>query len=102
MSSGSATVPEVTSFIPRRSTRAENWSGPRAAAASNHGQFMTRPDGFTIAARRCSGAMYRPPELASLRAELRAAGLFEHREVRSWLKLGVLLSGLAASFVMIA
>ncbi|MEO8698472.1 MAG: acyl-CoA desaturase [Kofleriaceae bacterium] len=35
--------------------------------------------------------MYRPPELGTLRNELRAAGLFEHREIRSWLKLGVLL-----------
>jgi len=32
------------------------------------------------------------PKLDSLRAELRAAGVFEHRELRSWLKLGFLLS----------
>jgi fatty acid desaturase len=37
--------------------------------------------------------MSRPPELGTLRNELRAAGLFEHRELRSWLKLGVLLGG---------
>ena len=35
------------------------------------------------------------PELASLRAELRAAGVFEHHEVRSWLKLAFLLGGVA-------
>ena len=39
--------------------------------------------------------MSRPPELGSLRNELRLAGLFEHHELRSWLKLGVLLSGIA-------
>jgi len=39
--------------------------------------------------------MSRPPELGTLRAELRAAGLFEHRELRSWLKLAFLLSGTA-------
>jgi fatty acid desaturase len=43
--------------------------------------------------------MYRPPELGTLRNELRAAGLFEHRELRSWLKLGVLLSGTAVCLV---
>lgn len=41
------------------------------------------------------------PELGSLRQELRAAGVFEHQEVRSWLKLGVLLSGVAASIYVI-
>jgi fatty acid desaturase len=42
------------------------------------------------------------PELSSLRNELRLAGVFEHREGRSWLKLGVLLTGIAGCFVMIA
>src|SRR5262245_41381003 len=42
------------------------------------------------------------PELASLRRELHRAGAFEHRECRSWLKLGVLLAGLAGCFVTIA
>ncbi len=36
------------------------------------------------------------PELGKLRAELREAGLFEPRELRNWLKLSVLLSGIAA------
>jgi len=40
--------------------------------------------------------MSRLPELGTLRAELRIAGVFEHRELRSWLKLGFLLSGTAA------
>jgi fatty acid desaturase len=35
------------------------------------------------------------PELGTLRSELRAAGVFEHRELRSWLKLAVLFSALA-------
>lgn len=35
------------------------------------------------------------PELGDLRAELRAAGLFEHRELRSWLKLAVMFVALA-------
>src|SRR5262245_1641715 len=34
--------------------------------------------------------MQRLPELGTLRAELRAAGVFEHRELRSWLKLAFL------------
>jgi fatty acid desaturase len=42
------------------------------------------------------------PELGSLRAELRAAGLFEHRELQSWLKLAFLLCGVAGSLVGIA
>ena len=33
------------------------------------------------------------PELATLRARLKAAGLFEYREGRTWLKLAVLLTG---------
>ena len=32
-------------------------------------------------------------ELGSLRAELRIAGVFEYRELRSWLKLGAMLGG---------
>ncbi len=42
------------------------------------------------------------PELANLRAELRAAGVFEFRELRSWLKLGLLLSGVTLCLVGIA
>jgi fatty acid desaturase len=42
------------------------------------------------------------PELGSLRSELRAAGLFEHRELRSWLKLAVLLAGIAGCLVALA
>ena len=42
------------------------------------------------------------PELGSLRQELRAAGVFEHRELRSWLKLGVLLSGIAVCIAVIS
>jgi fatty acid desaturase len=37
------------------------------------------------------------PELGSLRAELRDAGVFETRELRSWLKLALLSVGVAAS-----
>ena len=39
------------------------------------------------------------PELGGLRAELRAAGAFQHHELRSWMKLAVLGSSLAACFV---
>lgn len=46
--------------------------------------------------------MSRPPELGSLRLELRAAGVFEHRELRSWIKLGVLLAGIAGCLVALA
>ena len=42
------------------------------------------------------------PDLGALRAELRTAGVFEHRELHGWLKLAVLLAGLAACFVGIA
>jgi fatty acid desaturase len=42
------------------------------------------------------------PELGSLRAELRAAGVFEHRELRGWLKLLFLFSCIAACFTGIA
>jgi fatty acid desaturase len=40
--------------------------------------------------------MQHQPELADLRAALRAGGVFEHQELRSWLKAFVLLSGVAA------
>ena len=43
-----------------------------------------------------------PAELRELRAELRAAGLFEHCELRSWLKLGVLMGGVAACLAAMA
>ena len=36
------------------------------------------------------------PELGSLRAELRDAGVFEHRELQSWLKLLFLFAGVAS------
>ncbi|HEY0191384.1 MAG TPA: acyl-CoA desaturase [Kofleriaceae bacterium] len=39
------------------------------------------------------------PELGGLRAELRASGCFEHHELRTWLKLVVLGSALAATLV---
>ncbi|MDB4954395.1 MAG: fatty acid desaturase [Myxococcales bacterium] len=39
------------------------------------------------------------PELGSLRNELRDAGLFEHRELRSWLKLAAMLVALAVAFL---
>ncbi|MCX5748335.1 MAG: fatty acid desaturase, partial [Proteobacteria bacterium] len=42
------------------------------------------------------------PELGLLRGELKAAGLFEHHELRSWIKLGFLMSVVAACFVGIA
>jgi fatty acid desaturase len=42
------------------------------------------------------------PELGALRAELHAAGVFDHCELRSWLKLAFLLSCFAASLVGIA
>jgi fatty acid desaturase len=35
------------------------------------------------------------PELGSLRSELRSAGVFEHHELRGWLKLSFLLGGTA-------
>jgi len=41
-------------------------------------------------------------ELGSLRAELKAAGMFEHREARSWIKLAGMLLALAACLVGIA
>jgi len=46
--------------------------------------------------------MSRLPELGTLRTELRLAGMFEPRELRNWLKLGVLLTGTAACLVAIA
>jgi fatty acid desaturase len=42
-------------------------------------------------------SMSKLPELGTLRTELRAAGTFEHCELRSWLKLSVLMTGAAAS-----
>ncbi len=41
------------------------------------------------------------PELGALRSELRLAGVFEHHEARSWLKLGVLATVVAACLVSI-
>jgi fatty acid desaturase len=42
------------------------------------------------------------PELGALRGELRAAGLFEHHELRGWLKLTAILAGVAACLVGLA
>jgi len=42
------------------------------------------------------------PDLGSLRAELRAAGVFEHHELRSWLKLALLFGGVAGCLIGIA
>lgn len=42
------------------------------------------------------------PELGSLRQELRLAGVFDHREVRSWLKFALLVGGTAACLVTIS
>ena len=47
-------------------------------------------------------AMATAPELGDLRAELRAAGVFEFREVRTWFKLGAMAIALAACLVTIA
>lgn len=41
-------------------------------------------------------------EMGSLRAELRIAGVFEYRELRSWLKLGAMVAALAGCLVGIA
>ena len=46
--------------------------------------------------------MSRLPELGTLRSELRAAGLFEHCELRGWLKLALFVAGTAACFVAMA
>ncbi len=42
------------------------------------------------------------PELGTLRAELRAAGVFEHHELRSWLKLAGFFAGVALCLIGIA
>jgi fatty acid desaturase len=42
------------------------------------------------------------PKLSSLRAELRDAGVFEHRELRSWLELAAMVVVLVACFVAMA
>ncbi len=42
------------------------------------------------------------PELGSLRTELRNAGVFEHREIRSWLKLALLVSLTAGCLFVIS
>ena len=46
--------------------------------------------------------MQRVPQLGSLREELRAAGMFEHHEARSWLKMLFLLGVTAACLVGVA
>jgi fatty acid desaturase len=43
-----------------------------------------------------------PPKLGTLRIELAEAGLFEHRELRSWGKLAVLLGAIAGGLTAIA
>jgi fatty acid desaturase len=47
------------------------------------------------------GRMRSLPELGQLRAELRAAGVFEHCEAQSWIKLALLGAGMAACLVAI-
>ncbi len=42
------------------------------------------------------------PKLGALRIELASAGVFEHRELRSWGKLAVLLAAIAAGLTAIA
>jgi fatty acid desaturase len=42
------------------------------------------------------------PDLAGLRSELRDAGMFERRELRSWLELAVLATALAACLVAVS
>ncbi len=42
------------------------------------------------------------PDLGSLRTELRAAGVFAHRELHSWLELALLFAGVAACLYGIA
>jgi fatty acid desaturase len=42
------------------------------------------------------------PKLGALRIELAAAGVFEHHELRSWGKLGVLLAAIASGLTAIA
>jgi fatty acid desaturase len=46
--------------------------------------------------------MSRLPELGTLRSELRAAGVFEHRELRGWLKLAAFAIGIAACLTAMA
>ena len=41
------------------------------------------------------------PELSTLRGELRTAGVFEHSELRSWLKLGFMLAVVVTGLVAI-
>src|SRR5262245_20680827 len=41
------------------------------------------------------------PDLKDLRAEMRAAGLFDHRELRGWMKLALLLGGYAGCLLAI-
>lgn len=45
--------------------------------------------------------MNRPPDLTTLRAELRLAGVFETREAANWFKVAVLVTGLVASLVAV-
>jgi fatty acid desaturase len=41
------------------------------------------------------------PELGTLRAELRDAGVFEHAELSNWLKLGILSAGFTGSLLAV-
>src|SRR5882757_11447899 len=63
------------------------------------GHFMTRSWWSPFVIRSMFIKMNALPELGGLRAELRAAGAFDHHEVRSWLKLAVLGAGLAACLI---
>lgn len=51
---------------------------------------------------RPSRTRHARPELGSLRAELRAAGVFHHREARTWGLLAVLLTAIGAGLTAIA
>jgi fatty acid desaturase len=42
------------------------------------------------------------PELGELRSELRAAGIFDHREARTWIKVGLLVIGISGCLVGMA
>src|SRR4051794_30604402 len=68
-----------------------SWRGFRVASARDPRR-----------SRRWWSRMDRLPELGSLRAELRVAGVFEHCELRSWLKLALLVLGIAACLAAMA
>ena len=71
----------------------------KSAAFRRHGHFVTRIWQTWLVLWPMVTKMNGLPELGGLRAELRAAGAFDHHEVRSWLKLAVLGAGLAACLI---